>query len=158
MYGYRYITGERQERRLRGASVCVQKGEKEGHILYLWVFAATVLSRRRLAAEELTDVPLRPPAPFDTSDTSFCPAPVAGIPAISVSVCRVRGARTRNRRPDHVSSPGAIPYSVPTMICSRLAPRSRWISFIGVRVCPTSIYRRGVSCTGGTANTIRDTA
>lgn len=35
----------------RGASVCVQKGEKEGHILYLWVFAATVLSRRRLAAE-----------------------------------------------------------------------------------------------------------
>lgn len=43
---------------------------------------------------------------------------------------------------------GAIPYSVPTMICSRLVPRSRWISFIGVRVCPTSIYRRGVSCTG----------
>lgn len=35
----------------RGASVCVQKGEKEGHILYLWVFAATVLSRWRLAAE-----------------------------------------------------------------------------------------------------------
>lgn len=31
--------------------VCVQKGEKEGHILYLWVFAATVLSRRRLVAE-----------------------------------------------------------------------------------------------------------
>lgn len=26
--------------------VCVRKGEKEGHILYLWVFAATVLSRR----------------------------------------------------------------------------------------------------------------
>jgi len=42
---------------------------------------------------------------------------------------------------------GAIPYSVPTMICSRLAPRSRWISFIGVRVCPTSIYRCGVPCT-----------
>lgn len=38
----------------------------------------------------------------------------------------------------------AIPYSVPTMICSRLVPRSRWISFMGVRVCPTSIYRRGV--------------
>jgi len=35
----------------RGASVCVQKGEKEEHILYLWVFAATVLSRRRLATE-----------------------------------------------------------------------------------------------------------
>lgn len=33
------------------ASVCVRKGEKEGHILYLWVFAATVLSRRRLAVE-----------------------------------------------------------------------------------------------------------
>ena len=31
--------------------VCVQKGEKEGHILYLWVFAATVLSHRRLVAE-----------------------------------------------------------------------------------------------------------
>ncbi|EZA51326.1 hypothetical protein X777_10011 [Ooceraea biroi] len=52
VHGYRYITGERVERGRRGTSVCVQKGEKEGHILYLWVFAATVLSRRRLAAEE----------------------------------------------------------------------------------------------------------
>lgn len=34
-----------------GRVVCVQKGEKERHILYLWVFAATVLSRRRLVAE-----------------------------------------------------------------------------------------------------------
>lgn len=42
---------ENREQEGRGASVCVQKGEKEGHILYLWVFAATVLSRRRLAAE-----------------------------------------------------------------------------------------------------------
>lgn len=31
--------------------VCVEKGEKKGHILYLWVFAATVLSRRRLVAQ-----------------------------------------------------------------------------------------------------------
>ncbi|KYN09672.1 hypothetical protein ALC57_18192, partial [Trachymyrmex cornetzi] len=50
VYGYRYITGGVGGGG-RDASVCVQKGEKEGHILYLWVFAATVLSRRRLAAE-----------------------------------------------------------------------------------------------------------
>lgn len=52
VYGYRYITGGGGGGAGgKGASVCVQKGEKEGHILYLWVFAATVLSRRRLAAE-----------------------------------------------------------------------------------------------------------
>jgi len=103
VYGYRYITGGRGG--ARGTSVCVQKGEKEGHILYLWVFAATVLSRRRLAAEELTDVlspcpppppcpcppPVRP-GPFDTSGTSFRLAPAAGRPALAVSVRRVRGA------------------------------------------------------------------
>lgn len=94
---------------------------------------------------ELTDVPLFP-LPLLFIDT-LCPARTRR----SLNYLRFRRGESSAQDAQPAAGPcvisGAIPYSVPTMICSRLAPRSRWISFIGVRVCPTSIYRCGVSCT-----------
>lgn len=106
---------------------------------------------------ELTDLPLFPPLVPSSSllllspsarQAVLCPVPAAVLPGISVPVAEssARDAQAGGRTMCHLRC--AIPYSVPTMICSRLVPRSRWISFIGVRVCPTSIYRRGVPCTG----------
>lgn len=105
---------------------------------------------------ELTDLPLFPPLVPSSSlllfpsarRTTLCPVPAAVLSGISVPVAEssAQDAQAGGRTMCHLRC--AIPYSVPTMICSRLVPRSRWISFIGVRVCPTSIYRRGVPCTG----------
>jgi len=128
VYGYRYITGGRGG--ARGTSVCVQKGEKEGHILYLWVFAATVLSRRRLAAEELTDVlpPCPPPPPCPCPPPLSVPARSTRRERRSVSLPPPAGrlspfpsgeSAARDAQP--AAGPcvisGAIPYSVPAMIC-----------------------------------------
>lgn len=101
---------------------------------------------------ELTDLPLFPPPHFFSHSfgTSDCAPSRSRLRSLGISVPVARSPQRRTRKP--AAGPcvisGAIPYSVPTMICSRLVPRSRWISFIGVRVCPTSIYRRGVPCTG----------
>lgn len=84
---------------------------------------------------EPTDLPLPPFLPlrllFPSARRSRAPVPPGPSGRAS-------------RRPDHVSSPVCHPIfrSYHDM------PEARWIPFIGVRVCPTSIYRRGVPRTG----------
>lgn len=159
-----YITGG------RGRRVGVRaKGWKGGtYFIFMGICRYCALAPTT-CGRELTDLPLSPPSvspspprsfslspspspPSDTSDI-FCCASVASpsfflacppLPSPSWSP-QLQDAQPA-AGPCVIS--GAIPYSVSTMICSRLVPRSRWISFIGVRVCPTSIYRRGVSWTG----------
>lgn len=130
---------------------CACKRVKRRDIFYIYGYLPLLCSR----AGGLRQRANRPPSfPSPVPSSSFllspsarravlCPVSAAVLSDISVPVAEssAQDAQAGGRTMCHLWC--AIPYSVSTMICSRLVPRSRWISFIGVRVCPTSIYRRG---------------
>lgn len=106
---------------------------------------------------ELTDLPLSPTrsllrAPsFSIGTSGRVLRPVPAPPPLPPPSPGVESSGRASRRPDHVSSPVCHP--IFRAYHDMLKARSRRIPFIGVRVCPTSIYRRGVP--RGTANVIR---
>jgi len=150
VYSYRYITGgagegrrEEENREQRGEAVgtcrCACKRVKRRDIFYIYGYLPLLCSR----AGGLWQKANRPPS-FSSSYSLLYLLLLLYLLTSSLSFSTSNCAlspfppqcKTRKPAAGPCVISGAIPYSVPTMICSRLVPCSRWISFIGVHVVP----------------------
>lgn len=118
---------------------CAYKRVKRRDIFYIYGYLPLLCSRTGGLRQRANRRPsftsfcslLSPPSLAPSASSSFRPVPVARVSSFFL---RRRGEFSVQDAAQPAAGPcvisDAIPYSVPTMICSRLVPRSRWILFI----------------------------